>query len=141
MIDVTFLLLIFFIVASRPDPNHAMNMPKAKFGEPIVESQSVILLLVDTGNPELPDIHLGGSRAENKLEGTEEAMEQAIIDYVNNSLDDPQMKHVMVKAEKGVRYRHVHFVYAAVGEALRSRVGDEDSEGVSIHTAVMEKKQ
>ncbi|MEZ6106307.1 MAG: biopolymer transporter ExbD [Pirellulaceae bacterium] len=27
MIDVTFLLLIFFIVASRPDPNRVINAP------------------------------------------------------------------------------------------------------------------
>lgn len=142
MIDVTFLLLIFFIVASRPDPNHAMNMPKAKFGEPIVESASVIVLIVDSGNPDLPDIHLGPSKAENKVEGTEEAMEQAIIEYVDKALDDPDMHHVMVKAEKGVRYRHVHFVYAAIGEALRNRSPDaETAEGVSIHTAVMEKKE
>ncbi|MCA9105306.1 MAG: biopolymer transporter ExbD [Planctomycetales bacterium] len=140
MIDVTFLLLIFFIVASRPDPNRIINAPQAKFGESIVESNACIILLVDTGNPDLPDIHLGPSKAANKLTGAEEEMEQAIIDYVSQTLDGKRIKHVLIKAEKDVRYKHVHFVYAAAGDGLRAWLGDNESTGIMLHTAVEEKK-
>ena len=69
MIDITFLLLIFFLVASKMDPNNAVALPKARYGTSVVEKNSVVILvskgtsdaaLVARGPEVLPVLVLAG---------------------------------------------------------------------------------
>ena len=42
MIDITFLLLIFFLVASTPDRQTAVDLPTARFGRGVSQNNAVI---------------------------------------------------------------------------------------------------
>lgn len=131
MIDVTFLLLIFFVVSSKLDPQMAVDLAKAKHGDAVPEKESVVLLVV-ADNPENPSIHLGTSREDPTASGNEEEQEQQIRDYVEAELSGTRPKRiVLVKAERGVKYRHMDRVYKAV----KTAVTDQE-----VRTAVMEKK-
>ena len=123
--------MIFFIVASRLDPQKVVDTPLAKHGEAIAESLSVTLI-VAKGGGETPNVYLGDSKdPAAKLSGTLEDMEDAIVDYVQQSLDaDPQLKQILIKAEREVKYRHIHFIKRAVSRPL-----DEQS----LHIVVKEK--
>ena len=49
MIDVTFLLLIFFLVASKMSADKAVSLPEARAGIPISATNSVVLVLQQAG--------------------------------------------------------------------------------------------
>ncbi len=45
MIDITFLLLIFFLVASKMNAEQAVDLPKARHGGVVAGKESVIILM------------------------------------------------------------------------------------------------
>ena len=45
MIDITFLLLAFFVVVSKMDPQQAVDLPSATVGEAVQDKDSVILII------------------------------------------------------------------------------------------------
>lgn len=132
MIDVTFLLLIFFIVASKLDPQKVVDTPLAKHGDAVAEKYSVTIIVTNSGG-ETPNVFLGDSKDEAaKAKGSLEDMEDAIADYVRQELDaNPQLRQVLIKAERDVKYRHIHFIKRSISRSL-----DEQS----LHIAVKEKK-
>jgi len=133
MIDVTFLLLIFFVVASKMDPQMAVDLPTTKHGDAIPEKEAVVLLVIGD-NPDDPSIFRGLSKdAANRFQGSADEQEAAIREYVQQELNGPRPKRfVLIKAERAVRYRHMDRVYRTVKEAIMDQ-GD-----IEIHTAVIE---
>ena len=63
MIDITFLLLIFFLVCSIPDQTTAIELPTAKYGKGVGERTSVIITLSDEGIDSAP-IYLADGKIE-----------------------------------------------------------------------------
>ena len=49
MIDVTFLLLIFFLVCSSPDQQNSVDLPKARYGTGVDKKNSVVITVSDEG--------------------------------------------------------------------------------------------
>ncbi len=111
MIDMTFLLLIFFLVASKMDPSAAISLPPARYGLPVVEKSAVILTLVASdegkavvykGNGAVPDAMIDGSDIE--------AEENEIAAYVESELANTgaeRKENVLIKAERGIKHREV----------------------------------
>ena len=111
MIDMTFLLLIFFLVASKMDPSAAISLPPARYGLPVVEKGSVVITLaageggtavVYTANGVIPDAFVDGSDIE--------AQEEQIAAYVEQELlqsGADRKENVLIKAEKGIKHREV----------------------------------
>lgn len=126
MIDVTFLLLIFFIVASVPDPNAAVDLPPARYGSSVSKNNSFTVTLSDSGNNSV-DVYLAEGKKGDPLPREEEAQTEAIREAVSLAVQDGK-NSVIVKADKGVAYHDVSRVSAAVGLV----------EGVSLHFAVLE---
>jgi len=57
MIDVTFLLLIFFMVASTMQPTPDLDMPAAEHGQAVELKQAVVFFVTSDGSREtLPEI-------------------------------------------------------------------------------------
>lgn len=133
MIDVTFLLLIFFVVASKMDPQMAVDLPTTKHGDAIPEDDAVVMLVIADSIDD-PSIFRGLSKApENRIMGSIDEQEAAIRAYIEEELNGASPKRfVLIKAEREVRYRHMDRVYRAVKEAIQAQ-GD-----VEIHTAVIE---
>jgi biopolymer transport protein ExbD len=131
MIDITFLLLIFFIVASKMDSAADVSLPPARYGMPVVEKSSVIVTL-DAGEDGKALVYKGdGASADNLVPaGDLEAQEDEIAGYVEAELAQDNTKtNVLIKAAKGIKHREV----SRISEAATR------SEGVQqLFVAVME---
>lgn len=132
MIDVTFLLLIFFIVASRMDPQTAVDMPKAKHGSVVAEKASAIII-VARGSGEEPRVYLGNAKDEaNEIKGDEEEQAEAIASYVKDELTAATPKTaVLIKAEQGIKFRYVDRVSKAASRSM-------DDPELRLHIGIIE---
>ncbi|PHS14354.1 MAG: hypothetical protein COA78_05990 [Blastopirellula sp.] len=134
MIDVTFLLLIYFIVASTIETDQ-VKLPSADHGVAVSADQSVIITLVDSGKDGKALVYKGDGKDNSLLvTGTDiEVQEQVITDYVSAELSPGSGKyHVLVKAEKTVKVGEVSRIMkaAALGgdvEVQTIFVGVEES--------------
>jgi biopolymer transport protein ExbD len=118
MIDITFLLLIFFLVATRMDTESAIELPAARNGT-AVAAKSAVIFTVTRGDGEGAFVFQGdGAVSENLLPTTDLAkQEQEIMAYVEAGLNARIPKrHVIIKAEREVKHREVARVAKAVGQ-------------------------
>jgi biopolymer transport protein ExbD len=131
MIDITFLLLIFFLVASKMNEPGDVALPKAKFGKPVAVGDAVILTVKDDGPEGVANIYKGdASGAANKLEATDpQDQEDEIVAYVEDELVREAKHHVLIKAARTVKARDVARVAEAVGKAESVQ---------TLHVAVLE---
>jgi biopolymer transport protein ExbD len=125
MIDITFLLLIFFLVSSKMTAEQAVDLPKARHGGVVAGKESVILIM-KRGSGDQADVQ--------KADGTAfsldvEQQNAEIAEYVQQGIDAGK-KHVIIKAEGSVRHGEVGRVSEAISESLE--------EGEVINIAVME---
>jgi biopolymer transport protein ExbD len=131
MIDITFLLLIFFLVAAKLESPASIDLPPARYGKPVVGKNAVALLVTR-----------GGGQRVVVTTGHDEripprdllAQEERITEYVRKGLagrppfESPK-DHVLIKAERTVRTGEVNRVFKAAGKAR---------EGQQLHIAVLE---
>jgi len=117
MIDVTFLLLAFFVVVSKMDPQANVPLPIASEGLPISEKETVaIIVTVDESGKE-PNVFLGTGMVDEELvpAGDEEDRQQFIAAYVETELtNDPSKTAVLIKAAGECTTGMVQFVKQGV---------------------------
>lgn len=124
LIDVVFLLLIFFMVSSTMSGQEDVPVPEAKHGEGVDPSASVIITLAEPSKPGgTAVIHLGdGTSAPTaELDEVKAYLEQGIRE---------QKRGVILKAGKNVEHGEVMAVARIVGEF----------EGLTFHLGVEETK-
>jgi biopolymer transport protein ExbD len=129
MIDITFLLLIFFLVASIPDPQVAIELPTARYGSGVNKKTSVTLTVIDGGLGIAPVY-----AADGRVEGTElsrdaERQSEQIRQLVQQGIHDGK-PNVVIKADGAVAEREVTRVAAAASQV----------EGVRLFVGVIEKE-
>ncbi len=124
MIDITFLLLIFFLVASVPDPIKAVNLPPARHGAAVNPKTSAIITVAERGGPGPALVYLGDGKSGRALPDDPATQNALITQFVRESYRST----VIIKAERGVRHREVSRVAAAAAEAER----------IELHLAVLE---
>jgi biopolymer transport protein ExbD len=117
MIDITFLLLIFFLVAARLDEDTPVELPPARHGTAVAVKSSVIITLAESGG-ENAEVYEGDGKAADRMfpSGDLTAQEEAIVSFVEQGLSEGKTS-VLIKAEKGVKHRDVARVSTAVGKA------------------------
>lgn len=128
MIDMTFLLLIFFLVTSVPDVQKALSLPPARHGVAVDTRAALIVTLAETGAAE-PDVYLADGRVGAPLSHQPAEQETAIKQAVRDAIGQGKTS-VLIKAERGVLHRYVARVSAAASSA-----GE-----VGINVAVMESR-
>lgn len=125
MIDVTFLLLAFFVVVSKMDPQAAVPLPMASYGQSISEKNAVTLIVVvDKSNSDKALIYKGTAMTDETLvaEGEAEAQEQDIADFVENELfANPTKNAVIIKASGRCKTRMVELVKRGVSKSELAR--------------------
>ena len=133
MIDITFLLLIFFLVAPTLQSEARVELPPAHHGD-AVGTKDAVILTVARGTGERAQIYKGdGMEPENLLSAASlPDQEDEISRYVENELNEgsPPKNHVLIKAGRDVKHREVARVAKAVG-----KVGD-----VKLYVAVLEEQ-
>ena len=121
MIDVTFLLLAFFVVVSRMDPQAAVALPLASYGDSVQDKDAVTLIVVlDKLTGEKAEIFKGSSmRGETRVPaGDEESQEEDIGAYVENELSNhPTKDAILIKAEGQVKTGMVEMVKRGIAQS------------------------
>ncbi len=120
MIDVTFLLLIYFLVKSTMDPSQALDLPKAEFGDKVSGNLSTEIT-IKAGRGDVPTIVLDNGE-EVDVDGVRRYVEEQVAANVNK---------VMILAEREITHGAVQQVTRALAEI----------DGVEFFIAVEEKEQ
>lgn len=134
MIDVTFLLLIFFLVASHMDAQAGVELPSARYGTTVPIKESVILTLAK-GVEDTARVFRGdGAESNNEFASVNLVeQEEEIVKYIEQEMATgvPRKHHVLIKAAANVKHREVARVAQAVGQV----------EAVEqVHIAVLEEQ-
>lgn len=128
MIDMTFLLLIFFLVTQAAAQMSPVELPPAKHGKGVSETNSTVLVLAHDANGGAARVYRGDSLDE-PLPVEQAAQEEGVRAYVEAGMAQDRTD-VIIKADRLVRYRDVSRIAAAAGRV----------EGVKINLAVLEEE-
>lgn len=115
MIDMTFLLLIFFVVTSTMDPAQIGKIPKALNGLNVAAEDSALLFL-SAGSGDTAIVRTLEGR---EFSSDEEAQTSEIIEFVTEQLDQGK-KQVMLFGDDNVRVGEVTRVQRMIGDAFET---------------------
>lgn len=127
MIDITFLLLIFFLVSSTADMKDSVKLPGARHGKGVSEKTAIIITVDERGGPGPALVYIGNGTKGERLPDDPDIQEEQIAAAVQQSFDEGK-PDVLLKAAKGVLHREVSRVAAAAGLV----------DGIQLHMAVLE---
>ncbi len=121
MIDVTFLLLIFFMVTSTMQQDDPVNIPIAEYGIGVDSNKSMMILIKPPGavHADAPSIHVGDAMTETTLE--------ELNAYVDESVNQDMM-NAIVKADREVPHGFVQEVLKVLAsfEGVKFVIGVQD---------------
>ncbi|MGM0486633.1 MAG: ExbD/TolR family protein [Planctomycetota bacterium] len=132
MIDIVFLLLIFFLVASKMDEAATVKLPPAQRGINVSQENAIIIIVKKNEQGDATVARRDGEPFSNALQ----EQEREVGEYVDAGLSgtgpfDRPMESIIVKAQGNVREGEVARVAEAIG-----RVTDIDV----LHYAVLEER-
>jgi len=122
MIDVTFLLLIFFMVTSTMQPDEALDIPTSVHGLG-VEANSAILITISAGEPPLINLVEDKNQTEDHT---------TVGPYVQARMQQGRL-HVIIKAERMVQHGFVQKVTREANTVIK------EFEGARFSIAVEDK--
>ena len=125
MIDVTFLLLIFFIVCSTTEQQAVVALARATHGEGISEREAGVFVVQEGGVDSAPVLL---ETTGQQLAAEPQEQQRQIEEAVEKGRQDEQKTSVLIKADRNVACRDVEQVVKGA-----SRVA-----GMNIHLAVIE---
>jgi biopolymer transport protein ExbD len=119
MIDITFLLLIFFVVASKMDPSQTGNIPDADNGLAISAKDSAIIFIEPAGG-DAPAILR--RRDKSEFSKDEEAQANEIVEYITDELEKSISKNkdqVMLLGDGQVKVSEITRVQKIIGDEFK----------------------
>lgn len=123
MVDIVFLLLIFFMVSTKITKSPQVDLPESFNGKNVIEKEYVIVAL-RKGSEDSAEV----IRVDGKAFSSDIAQQEAeIAEYIESELSSERTQ-VLVKAAGDVRYGEVERVRQAISNVLE--------EGQSVHIAV-----
>ena len=131
MIDIVFLLLIFFIVSSTPAKNTAVELPPARYGGGVSEKNSVVITIAQPEGSGKTAVYLADGRVGKPLPDAAAEKTAAIVGAVEEGFFRQSKSQVLIKAGRKVKRKDVYAVEIAVSKA--------DVEGLKIYHGVYEK--
>ncbi len=125
LIDVVFLLLIFFMVTSTMRGTPDIDVPRAKFGTGVADRQATVITILrnPATNYETAVILLGDGRGpESEIEGVRAYVEEGVR---------ARRTQVIIKAERDVPHGFVQQVAKQVAgiEGIQFNIGVQDKPG------------
>lgn len=119
MIDITFLLLIFFVVASKMDPTQTGVIPEAANGLAISAKDSAVIFI----NPGVGDSVILTRMDGSEFSKDEPTQESEIIEYITSELEKSISKNknqVMLMGDAEIKVGEVTRVQKIIGDAFES---------------------
>ena len=129
MIDITFLLLIFFLVCSTMAQSNSVKLPPARYGKGVDEQTAVIITIDGEGGESKPRVYLGDGTSSEPLPDDHETQAKRIAEAVEAGLAANKTA-VLVKAAGSVKSGDVERVQKAAAAVAQ--------EGSSFYLGVME---
>ncbi len=115
MIDITFLLLIFFVVASKMDPTQTGRIPPATHGLSVSAKDSAVIFLL-RGSAETAIVRdIDGK----EFSSDEELQVSEIVEYLTDQLDRGK-NQVMILGDEDVKVSEVTRIQTIIGDAFES---------------------
>ncbi|MFK8115394.1 MAG: ExbD/TolR family protein [Rubripirellula sp.] len=117
MIDITFLLLIFFVVCSTMDPTKIGQIPEADNGLAISAKHSAVIFI----NPNGPDQVVLSRMDGSEFSRDEDAQASEIIEYITDELErslGASKQHVMLFGDGEVKVGQVTRIQKLIGDAF-----------------------
>lgn len=127
MIDITFLLLIFFIVCSTMDPTKIGTIPEADNGLAISAKDSAVIFIAPAGEDRVTISKMDGQ----EFSQDEDTQANEIIEYITSEIersDGRDKEHVMIFGDADVKVMHVTRVQKIIGDAFE----DIDSTYIAV---------
>ena len=131
MIDIVFLLLIFFLVSSTPDKNTTVELPPARYGTGVSEKNSVVITIDQPQGSDKVQVFVADGRKGKPLSEDPSEKTAAIVAAVEDGFFRQSKSQLLIKAGRKVRRKEVYAVEIAVSKA--------DVEGLKIYHGVYEK--
>lgn len=127
MIDITFLLLIFFIVCSTMDPTKIGEIPEAENGLAIAAKNSAVIFI----NPGQGDAVVLSRYDGSEFSTDEDAQASEIIEYITDEMEKSvgeSKQHVMLFGDGNVKVGQVTRIQKIIGDAFE----DLDSTYIAV---------
>lgn len=115
MIDITFLLLIFFVVASKMDPTQTGRIPAATNGLSVSAKDSAVIFISRGSAASAIVRDIDGK----EFSTDEELQTSEIVQYVTDQLDQGK-NQVMILGDEDVRVAEVTRIQSIIGDAFES---------------------
>lgn len=115
MIDIVFLLLIFFVVASKMDPTQATPVPKATHGTAVSSKDSAVIFMKRGSGDRAEVLRID----ESPFSDEEETQRGQIIDYVAQQIDRGKQQ-VMILGEHDVSVGEVARIQRIIGDSFEN---------------------
>jgi biopolymer transport protein ExbD len=117
MIDITFLLLAFFVVVSKLDSEVPVPLPVANYGTTVAEENCVVIVVTTQKDGEPAKIFKGKSLSNSSQVTSEGALdiEAEITEYVENEISNrPSIEAVLIKGAEFAREGEVETIRRGV---------------------------
>ncbi|QDV47740.1 Biopolymer transport protein ExbD/TolR [Stieleria neptunia] len=117
MIDITFLLLIFFVVCSKMDPTQMGKIPEAQNGIAISAKESAVVFIEPAGNDKVILKRIDGT----EFSSDEETQTTELVEYISEELKTTrgeEKNHVMIMGDGEVAVGEVTRVQKIIGDAF-----------------------
>lgn len=117
MIDITFLLLIFFVVCSTMDPSKIGKIPEAINGLAVSADEAAVIFVESRGKDEVTVKRFSGA----EFSRDEDTQVSEIVEYVTEEMErslGKAKKHVMIFADQDVSVLHVTRIQTIIGDAF-----------------------
>ncbi|TWU57221.1 ExbD/TolR family protein [Rubripirellula reticaptiva] len=127
MIDITFLLLIFFVVCSTMDPTKIGTIPEAENGLAIAAKNSAVIFI----NPGSGDEVILSKMDGTELSRDEDAQASEIIEYITGEMEKASgasKQQVMLFGDSNVKVGQVTRIQKIIGDAFE----DIDSTYIAV---------
>lgn len=123
MVDIVFLLLIFFILATKIVRGPQVNLPEAYNGKVFAEKDFVIVIMQKGSGDTASVMNIDGGAFSTDVDQQESELGQ----YIESGLAEGKSQ-VLVKSDGEVKYGEVERIRQAIAKML--------DEGQSVHIAV-----
>lgn len=129
MIDITFLLLIFFTVGTKIGAHSDVQLPFAEFGTNVIEKDSLVFTIRDEQGTISLYGSIGGGEKTVLDAGSPESQTESVRTFIEGAMQTPGTQpRVILMADRNVKHRVVAAVARAVAETA----------DVSLYVAVLE---
>lgn len=115
LIDITFLLLIFFVITAKVAEDNSVPLPAADYGATVTKGEAVVLSVISNSG-QLPKVYKGEGAKEEKLilAATASDQDEEIAKYVQEEMAKADyLTAVLIHADKSLPSREVHRIARA----------------------------